>query len=78
MTGSHVWMDRRPLVLLCSLLLACTSMVLAFPSSALAKEYDVAGTVDCGVRSGHHCSIGDTLDVWTDDLGGAVSLPPST
>lgn len=39
---------------------------------ASAKVFAIDGTVDCGVRSGRRCTIGDTLAVWTDDVSGAL------
>ena len=44
------------------------------PSAAFAKDYNIAGTVDCGARSGRTCSVGDTLDLWTSDISGTPQL----
>ena len=38
-----------------------------------AKEFDVIGTVDCGLRSGQRCSLGDTLVLWTDSVSGELA-----
>ena len=43
---------------------------LAQPTLALAKTFAITGTVDCGVKSGEHCEIGDTLNVRTTDISG--------
>lgn len=42
---------------------------------AQAKEFDVTGTIDCGVASGHKCSFDDwdtgpTIGVLTEDISG--------
>jgi len=44
------------------------------PPPALAKEYNIAGTVDCGAKSGRSCSIGNTVDLWTSDVSGSRQL----
>ncbi|MCC7106676.1 MAG: hypothetical protein IT307_16180 [Chloroflexi bacterium] len=58
--------------------LAVVALVVALqsaPSPALAKQFDVTGTLDCGVRSGRKCtfadwSTGPTLGVLTRDFSG--------
>ena len=35
-----------------------------------AREIEIDGTADCGLRSGRHCSIDNTLALWTDDVSG--------
>ena len=35
-----------------------------------AKEYEIDGTADCGLRSGRRCSIDAKLALWTDDVSG--------
>src|SRR5262245_10938497 len=35
-----------------------------------AREIELDGTADCGLRSGRHCSIDNTLALWTDDVSG--------
>lgn len=35
-----------------------------------AREYELDGTADCGLRSERRCSIDSTLAVWTDDVDG--------
>lgn len=35
-----------------------------------AREYEIDGTADCGLRSERRCSIDSTLAVWTDDVTG--------
>ena len=35
-----------------------------------AREIEIDGTADCGLRSGSHCSIDSTLALWTDDISG--------
>ena len=52
--------------------LATLSQLTASP--ALAKDFNVAGTVDCGVRSGQDCPIGDTISLWTEDISGKREL----
>jgi hypothetical protein len=41
---------------------------------AQAKDYDIAGTVDCGVPSGNACPVGNSLRLWTDDVTGSKAL----
>lgn len=68
------WSKQRSVGVTAAALLAVSGIFLAPSTTAAAKDYDIAGTVDCGVKSGHGCSIGDTLNVWTDDLGGGKQL----
>ena len=63
----------RPVVLVVALL-GLASVDLSWPSPTLAKDVDVVGTVDCGVRSGRRCSLDDTLVLLTDSLTGANKL----
>ncbi len=35
-----------------------------------AKDYNVAGTVDCGVRSGEPCPDAASVFLWTSDVSG--------
>ena len=44
------------------------------PAPTFAKEYDIAGTVDCGLRSGEACVIADSVKLWTDDVSGTREL----
>ena len=55
-------------------LLGLTALSLLPASPALAKDFNVAGTVDCGVRSGRACPLGDTITLWTDDISGTREL----
>ena len=54
--------------------LGLAAIGVAIAPVAHAKEYDIAGTVDCGVRSGRHCSIDNALNIWTDDVSGQRQL----
>lgn len=40
-------------------------------TAGLAKNIDLTGTVDCGLKSGALCSPGDALKIWTRDIDGA-------
>src|SRR5882724_2862513 len=55
------------------------ALVQAPAAPALAKEFDVTGTIDCGVRSGNKCdftdwSTGPTIGVLTEDISGTREL----
>lgn len=76
MPGTHLRTMRAMAAASTGALLGLATLLIGPATIASAKEYDIAGTVDCGVRSGHHCSIGDTIVVLTDDLGG--SKQPAT
>lgn len=65
---------RRTVVATAGAFVALSGILLAPATVAAAKEYDIAGTVECGARSGRHCPIGDTLTLRTDDLGGKGRL----
>ena len=52
-------------------ILATAALSLTFAPIALAKEYNIAGTVDCGLRSGQRCSIDSTVALWTEDISGS-------
>ena len=52
------------------LALALAGPAPAAPPAALAREFGIRGTVDCGQRSGRSCPIGDELAVWTRDISG--------
>lgn len=45
-------------------------IVVAGVGPGQAREIEIDGTADCGLRSGRECSIDETLAVWTDDLSG--------
>ena len=54
---------------------ALGALLQATPSTALAKDFDVTGTLECGQRSGEKCqfadwSTGPMLGVITSDLSG--------
>src|SRR5215217_5645918 len=63
---------RRSLALLPA---AGVAALLFLPASpALAKDFNIAGTVECGKRSGRSCSIDNTVSIRTDDFGGKHQL----
>src|SRR5688572_17296373 len=37
-----------------------------------AREFEIDGIADCGLRSDRRCSIDDVLALWTDDLSGEL------
>ena len=37
-----------------------------------AREFEVDGIADCGLRSDRRCSIDDVLALWTDDISGEL------
>jgi hypothetical protein len=41
---------------------------------AQAKDWQLAGTVECGQRSGNGCFLGNTVGVWTEDISGSKQL----
>jgi uncharacterized protein YfaP (DUF2135 family) len=65
---------RLRLVMLLVTLLSLFAMDLAQPSPGHAKEFDVIGTVDCGIPSGRRCDLGDTLVLLTDSVSGLNEL----
>jgi hypothetical protein len=59
----------RPLIILAAVV-GVLVLGLAVPTLALAKTFAITGSVDCGLKSGERCDIGDTLNVWTTDISG--------
>jgi hypothetical protein len=51
-------------------LLFTVCFALAGVGQGQAKEYEIDGTADCGLRSDERCSIEDVLALWTDDIDG--------
>jgi hypothetical protein len=45
-------------------------VVLTAVSQGQAREIEIDGTADCGLRSGRHCDVDNTLALWTDDISG--------
>jgi uncharacterized protein YfaP (DUF2135 family) len=45
-------------------------IVLAGVGQSQAREFEIDGTADCGLRSGRRCSIDSTLAVWTEHISG--------
>src|SRR5204863_1155330 len=69
-------LNRLRLMMLVVTLLSLFAADLAHPTPGLAKEFDVDGSVDCGIPSGKRCDIGDTLVLMTDDVSGLNELVP--
>ena len=67
---------RFRLVMLVVTLLSLAAVDVARPTPGLAKEFDVVGTVDCGIPSGRHCELADTLVLLTDSVSGVNELVP--
>ena len=65
---------RLRLAMLVVTLLSLFSLDLARPTPGLAKEFDVIGTVDCGIPSGRRCDLDDTLVLLTDSVSGLNEL----
>src|SRR5829696_4521330 len=63
---------RRSLAILSAAGFAALLLLPASP--ALAKDFNIAGTVDCSQRSGRVCSIDNTVKLWTDDISGTRQL----
>src|SRR5437867_2799804 len=57
-----------------AILLIAAGFVMLPPASGLGKDIELTGTVDCGVRSGSRCAIGDVLRIWTTDVDGTRRL----
>ncbi len=53
-------------------LLVALSMTVGHPALGHAKEYEVDGIVDCGLRSGQRCDIDDVLVLRTEDVSGTL------
>ena len=68
----NTWKERRLQAV--GLALGLAALGLTAVPQALAKDYNIAGTVDCGVPSGHDCAIGDSLRLWTEDVTGTKEL----
>ena len=45
-------------------------VLIAAVGQGQAREFEIDGTADCGLRSGKHCDIDNTLRLWTDDMSG--------
>jgi hypothetical protein len=58
----------RPIVL--AAILGVLVVGLAVPTLALAKTFAITGTLDCGLKNGERCDLGDTIKVWTSDVSG--------
>jgi hypothetical protein len=69
MAHTHSGARSRSLLTLAALVSAVI-VGLAQPTLALAKTFAITGTIDCGVKSGEQCDIGDSLNVWTTDISG--------
>jgi hypothetical protein len=65
-----------PITVACRLvfagLLVMASMIVPRSETAEGNQKTITftGTLDCGRRDGQRCQVGDTLTLWTDDLGG--------
>ena len=64
------------LLMLVATLLSLFAVDLGQTRPGLAKEFDVNGTVDCGIPSGRRCELGDTLVLLTDSVSGLRELVP--
>ena len=62
-------MTWRPVAAALGAAALLTSVGAATPT-AYAKEYNVAGTVDCGVRSGRLCPASESIFLITSDISG--------
>src|SRR5690348_2385892 len=45
-------------------------IVLLAVGQGQAREFEIDGTADCGLKSGKHCSIDNSLALFTDDVSG--------
>lgn len=45
-------------------------IVLSAVGQGQAREFEIDGTADCGLKSGKHCSIDNSLALFTDDVSG--------
>ena len=45
-------------------------IVLSAVGQGQAREFEIDGTADCGLKSGKHCSVGSTLAIWTENYSG--------
>lgn len=68
----HSWLWRATAAL--SAVVGLSALSLTFAPVVSAKEYNIAGTVECGRRSGQRCDIGNTLQLWTWDVNGRRQL----
>ncbi|MGE3271897.1 MAG: hypothetical protein AB7P40_24295 [Chloroflexota bacterium] len=65
--------SRLRLVMLLVAVLSVFAFDLSHSATTLAKEIDVIGTVDCGLRSGQRCSLENTLVLLTDSVTGEAT-----
>src|SRR4051812_34299962 len=70
----HCW--TRVHILAWAVFMLAAVWVIAPAPSGLSKDLELTGTVDCGVRSGHTCAIGDVVSIWTTDVDGTRRLVP--
>src|SRR3954452_5420089 len=42
-------------------------IVLSAVGQGQAREFEIDGTADCGLKSGKHCSVDSTLALWTEN-----------
>jgi hypothetical protein len=65
-----MWTNARRIRTASLALLFGLLIVLAGVGQGTAREIEIDGTADCGLRSGRHCDVDNTLALWTDDISG--------
>src|SRR5262245_28182772 len=65
-----MWTNARRIRSVSLALLFGLCIVLAAVGQGTAREIEIDGSADCGLRSGRHCDIANTLALWTDDITG--------
>src|SRR5262249_50234830 len=45
-------------------------IILLAAGQGQAREFEIDGTADCGLKSGKHCDIDNNLALFTDDISG--------
>src|SRR3954469_11473196 len=45
-------------------------IVLLAVGQGQAREFEIDGTADCGLKSGKHCSVDSSLALWTENYSG--------
>src|SRR6187431_1032031 len=66
-----MWTNARRIRSASLALLFGFCILLAGVGQGTARELEIDGTADCGLRSGRHCDIDKTLALWTDDVTGS-------
>jgi hypothetical protein len=65
----RAWLICRRFILLAGVLAGLASMF-APARPGLAKEFELMGTIDCGLATGQNCPIDNFMTLWTPGISG--------